>query len=202
MLRTVTLVNGDTGLLDGGLNPSFGDAGPRCQRGRALGALGGDEPRGITGFGAPRPRRTWEDFERWFGLLDSIDDVVVVLAFFDSALRGYEEFEAAGPASSTSTTCRPRSSSPRPSTGSRRRGVQTKVEQRPHAREWAGNHRCDGVFDGEPRGLRGPVAQPALPGRGRRVTSSTAMFDADAQGRVGTSTTGGRARDDAVRRKP
>src|SRR5690606_10608311 len=47
----------------------------------------------IACFGAA-PEEAWEDFERWFELLDSIDDVVVVLAFFDSALKGYEEFES------------------------------------------------------------------------------------------------------------
>ena len=75
------------------LNPSFEDAGtlPGEAEHWALSAATSLEE--IAGFGTA-PEEAWEDFERWFELLDSIDDVVVVLAFFDSALKGYEEFES------------------------------------------------------------------------------------------------------------
>ena len=75
------------------LNPSFEDAGalPGEAEHWALSAVTSLEE--IAGFGTA-PEEAWEDFERWFELLDSIDDVVVVLAFFDSALKGYEEFES------------------------------------------------------------------------------------------------------------
>ena len=135
----------------------------------------------IAGFGTA-PEEAWEDFERWFDLLDAIDDVVVVLAFFDSALKGYEEFEsgwanvvylydlppaqlvtatfdglAAEECETGGATCLTRASGPTspPRLGLRRRAA---------------------------RGLRGPVAQqPALRLDVGGVTSSTAMFDAGAQ---------------------
>jgi len=69
------------------LNPSFEDAGPLPGEAEhwAISAVTSLEE--IAGFGTA-PEEAWEDFERWFELLDSIDDVVVVLAFFDSALKG------------------------------------------------------------------------------------------------------------------
>jgi hypothetical protein len=47
----------------------------------------------IAGFGSA-PEVAWENFERWFDLLASLDDVTVVLAFFDSTLKGFEAFES------------------------------------------------------------------------------------------------------------
>ena len=75
------------------LNPSFEDEGalPGEAEHWTLTAVTGLEV--LAGFGAA-PEDAWEDFERWFALLASLDDVTVVLAFFDSALKGYEEFDS------------------------------------------------------------------------------------------------------------
>jgi hypothetical protein len=46
----------------------------------------------IAGFGAA-PEEAWEGFERWFPWLSDLADVVVVRAFFDGALSGFEDLE-------------------------------------------------------------------------------------------------------------
>lgn len=65
-------------------NPSFEDAGalPGEAEHWTLTAVTSLEV--LAGFGTA-PEDGWEDFERWYALLDSLEDVVVVLAFFDSA---------------------------------------------------------------------------------------------------------------------
>ena len=60
------------------LNPSFEDAGalPGEAEHWALSAMTSLEE--IAGFGTA-PEEAWEDFERWFELLDSIDGTVPIL---------------------------------------------------------------------------------------------------------------------------
>lgn len=72
-------------------NPSFEDAGvlPGEAEHWTLTAVTSLEV--LAGFGAA-PEDAWEDFERWHALLDSLDDVVVVLAFITaSAFAGLLE---------------------------------------------------------------------------------------------------------------
>lgn len=73
------------------LNPSFEDAGalPGEAAHWTLSAVTSAEE--IAGFG-PAPEQACEHFERWFELHVTIDDVVV-LAYFDSGLKGYESFD-------------------------------------------------------------------------------------------------------------
>ena len=75
-------------------NPSFEDAGalPGEAEHWTLQAFTG--LRRIAGFG-PVPHRAWEDFERWFELLDDFDGITVALALFDPLAEGYEDFEDA-----------------------------------------------------------------------------------------------------------
>lgn len=46
----------------------------------------------IAGFGTS-PEQAWEDFERWFPLLDDLERVATVRAFFDLERTGVEAFE-------------------------------------------------------------------------------------------------------------
>lgn len=46
----------------------------------------------IAGFN-PIPTRAWEDFERWIGYQEQLEEVTVVLAFFDHLAEGVEDFE-------------------------------------------------------------------------------------------------------------
>jgi hypothetical protein len=48
----------------------------------------------IAGFG-PLPLLGWEGFDRWHEHLNELDDSELVLAFFDPAVEGYEDFEQA-----------------------------------------------------------------------------------------------------------
>lgn len=72
-------------------NPSFEDAGEHAGEAAhwILTAVTSREQ--IAGFGLPP--RAWEDFERWFVLWPSLEDVAVVRAFFDRAVEGYEDFD-------------------------------------------------------------------------------------------------------------
>jgi hypothetical protein len=180
VLRTVTLTNGDTltGRGRGGFGPrrqhwkaqrhllvigAYRDDevdATHAPLSEDAGALPGEAEHWtlsavtsleeIAGFGAA-PEEAWEDFERWFDLLDSIDDVVVVLAFFDSALKGYEEFESGWanvvylyelpPAQLVTATF----------DGLAAEECETGWSNVPYAREWADVVAATGVFDGEPR---------------------------------------------------
>ncbi len=74
------------------LNPSFEDEGalPSEADHWTLTAVTSLEV--LAGFGTA-PEDAWEDLERWFTLLASLDDVTVVLAFFDTVAEGHEDFE-------------------------------------------------------------------------------------------------------------
>ena len=48
----------------------------------------------IAGFG-PEPFTAWEDFERWYALWQNLDQVGIVLAFFDPNGEAIEDFEEA-----------------------------------------------------------------------------------------------------------
>jgi hypothetical protein len=75
------------------LNPSFEDAGTLPGEADHWTLTSKTSLQEIAGFGST-PEEAWEDFERWFDLLASLDDVTVVLAFFDSAFKGFEAFES------------------------------------------------------------------------------------------------------------
>ena len=164
------------------LNPSFEDAGalPGEAEHWTLSAVTSLEE--IAGFGTAL-EEAWEDFERWFELLDSIDDVVVVLAFFDSALKGYEEFESGWanvvylydlpPAQLVTATF----------DGLAAEECETGWSNVPYAREWADVTAATGVFDGEPREDFEDQwrSNQLYAWTWAAVTSSTAMFDAGAQ---------------------
>jgi hypothetical protein len=184
------------------LNPSFEDAGalPGEAEHWALSAVTSLEE--IAGFGTA-PEEAWEDFERWFELLDSIDDVVVVLAFFDSALKGYEEFESGWANVVYLYDLPARAARHRDLRRARRRGVRDGVEQRPLRARVGRRHRRDGGLRRRAaRGLRGPVAQqPAL----RLDVGGRHLEHRDVRrGRAGRRGLQQRvdARDDAVRSKP
>ncbi len=73
------------------LNPSFEDAGllPGAAAYWTLTTVTRLEV--IAGFGSS-PQEAWEDFERWHVHLAALDDVPVVLAFFDEKTQGFEDF--------------------------------------------------------------------------------------------------------------
>ena len=75
------------------LNPTLRDAGPTpgSAKGWTLTSLCGAQR--IAGFN-PTPQRAAEDFERWAELVTAFPDGSLVLAFFDVAPEGYEDFEA------------------------------------------------------------------------------------------------------------
>ncbi|MBX3249394.1 MAG: hypothetical protein KF901_19615 [Myxococcales bacterium] len=164
------------------LNPSFEDAGalPGEAEHWTLTAVTSLEV--LAGFGVA-PEDGWEDFERWYARLASLDDVTVVLAFFDSALKGFEEFESGWanvvylyelpPAQLVTATF----------DGNAAEDCETGWSNVPYARDWADVASATGVFDGEPREdfedeWRG---NQSYAWTWAAVTASAAMFDAGTQ---------------------
>jgi hypothetical protein len=74
------------------LNPSFEDAGALPGQAEHWTLVAVTSAERIAGFG-PAPHEAWEGFERWYALLDGLDDVVTVLAFFDALTEGREDFD-------------------------------------------------------------------------------------------------------------
>ena len=164
------------------LNPSFEDAGLLPGEAEHWTLTASTSIEVLAGFGTA-PEDAWEDFERWYALLASLDDVTVVLAFFDSALKGYEEFEsgwanvvylyAFPPAQLVTATF----------DGNDVEDCETRWSNVPYARDWSGVVSATGVFDGEPREdfedqwRSNHLYAWTWPA----VTASVALFDAGAQ---------------------
>ena len=132
------------------LNPSFEDAGALPDEAEHWTLTAVTSLEELAGFGVA-PEDAWEGFERWFDFLASIDEVTVVLAFFDSALKGYEHFESGWanvvflyelpPAQLVTATF----------DGNAAEDCETGWSNVPYGREWANVASAAGVFDGEPR---------------------------------------------------
>ena len=75
------------------LNPGFEDAGSLPGEAAHWNLTAVTSLQRLAGFGTA-PQQAWEDFERWFEPLAALDDVTVVLALFDGAMKGYEAFES------------------------------------------------------------------------------------------------------------
>jgi hypothetical protein len=163
-------------------NPSFEDAGalPGDAAHWTLSAVTSVEE--IAGFGTA-PEEAWEDFERWFDVLDSIDDVTVVLAFFDSALKGYEEFESGWANNVFMTEMPPAQLVTATFDGLAAEECESGWSNVPYTREWADVLVVTALFDGEPReDFEDEWRQNQLYAwTWAAATSSTAMFDAGAQ---------------------
>jgi hypothetical protein len=164
------------------LNPSFEDAGalPGEAEHWTLTAVTSLEVLGAFGTA---PEDAWEDFDRWYALLDSLDDVTVVLAFFDSALKGYEAFESGWANVVYLYELPPAQLVTCAFGGGAVEDCESGWSNVPYAREWADVAAATGVFDGEPRedfedGWR---SNEAFAWTWAGVMSSTAMFDAGAQ---------------------
>ncbi|MBK7078488.1 MAG: hypothetical protein IPH44_40110 [Myxococcales bacterium] len=164
------------------LNPSFEDAGalPGEAEHWALSAVTSLEE--IAGFGTA-PEEAWEDFERWFALLASLDDVTVVLAFFDSALKGYEEFDSGWANAVYLYDLPPAQLVTASFDGLAAEECETGWSNVPLRARVGRRHRRDGVFDGEPREDFEDQwrSNQLYAWTWAAVTSSTAMFDAGAQ---------------------
>lgn len=74
------------------LNPGFEDSGTSPGEAAHWTLVSSVMGERIAGFG-PDPYRAWEDFERWFELLVSWDQVSVATAFFDLVQERQEDFE-------------------------------------------------------------------------------------------------------------
>ena len=131
------------------LNPSFEDAGmlPGEAAHWKLSAVTRLEE--IAGFGTA-PEDAWEDFERWFEFLATIDDVLVVLAFFDSALKGYEQFESGWDNAVFLYELPPAQLVTATFDGRAAEDCETGWSNVPYAREWSEVASVTGVFGGEP----------------------------------------------------
>ncbi|WP_375757362.1 hypothetical protein [Corallococcus exercitus] len=164
------------------LNPSFEDAGLLPGEAEHWTLTASTSIEVLAGFGTA-PEDAWEDFERWYALLASLDDVTVVLAFFDSAIKGYEEFESGWanvvylyefpPAQLVTATF----------DSNDVEDCETGWSNVPYARDWFGVVSVTGVFDGEPcEDFEDQWRSNHLYAwTWAAVTASVALFDAGAQ---------------------
>jgi len=74
------------------LNPSFEDAGTLPGEAAHWTLTAVTSLEAIAGFGAS-PEEAYEGFERWHVHLASLEDVPLVLAFFDADIEGHEDFD-------------------------------------------------------------------------------------------------------------
>jgi hypothetical protein len=162
------------------LNPNFEDAGilPGEATHWTLTAVTSLEE--LAGFGTA-PEEAWEDFERWFERLASLDNVVVVLAFFDGA-KGYEAFESGWNNAVYLYELPPAQLVTATFDGKTIEDYESGWSNVPYAREWADVSSTTGVFGGEPRedfedGWRSNETYAWI---WAGVTSSGAMFDTGA----------------------
>ncbi|MCL2726439.1 MAG: hypothetical protein FWD69_18625 [Polyangiaceae bacterium] len=161
------------------LNPSFEDAGalPGEAAHWTLTAVTSLEE--LAGFGAA-PEEAWEDFECWFERLAFLDDVVVVLAFFDT-LKGYEAFESGWDNAVYLYELPPAQLVAATFDGKDAEDCETGWSNVPYAREWDDVASTMGVFGGEPREDFDWRSNEAYAWTWAGVMSSPAMFDAGAQ---------------------
>lgn len=163
-------------------NPSFEDAGssPGEAAHWTLTAVTSLEV--LAGFGGD-PEEGWEDFERWSTLLASLDDVTVVLAFFDSALKGYEEFESGWANLVYLYELPPAQLVACAFGGGAVEDCGTGWNNEPYLRDWAVVTAATGVFDGEPREDFEDQwrENESFASTWAAVTASAALFDAGAQ---------------------
>jgi len=132
------------------LNPSFEDAG--AQQGEAehwtLQSFTG--LRRIAGFG-PVPDRAWEDFDRWFELLDDLEGITVAIALFDPLAEGYEDFEDAWDNDVYLTELPTGQVITAPFSGGAVEDMEDGWSNVPYATAWEDVAGVIGLFDAEPR---------------------------------------------------
>lgn len=104
----------------------------------------------IAGFG-PAPHRAWEDFERWFSLVPTLEPGNVALALFDPLAEGYEDFEDAWDNDVYLTALPTGNVLTAPFGGGAVEDLEDGWSTVPYARAWEEVTGATGVFDGEPR---------------------------------------------------
>jgi hypothetical protein len=154
------------------LNPSFEDEGalPGEAEHWTLTAVTGLEV--LAGFGAA-PEDAWEDFERWFALLASLDD----------ALKGYEEFDSGWANAVYLYELPPAQLVTCAFGGGAVEDCETGWSNVPYLRDWALVTAATGVFDGEPREDFEDQwrSNQSYAWTWAAVTASTALFDGGVQ---------------------
>jgi hypothetical protein len=116
-------------------------------------------------------------------LLDSLGDVTVVLAFFDSALKGYEAFESGWANVVYLYDLPPAQLVTCAFGGGAVEDCESGWSNVPYLRDWALVTTASGIFDGEPREDFEDQwrSNQLYAWKWAAVTSSTAMFDAGVQ---------------------
>ena len=170
------------------LNPSFEDAGllPGEAEHWTLRTLTSREL--IAGFGPPPsggPELAWEDFESWIPLWRTLEAVSVVLAFFDAAPEGLEDFEETWENDLYLLEMPPAQLAAAALGPSDVEDCETGWDNEPYLTSWAEVAGQVGVFDGE----LGEDFEDHWSGNQAfgwtwgAVPSVPALFDAGAQGR-------------------
>lgn len=165
------------------LNPSFDDAGllPGAAAHWTLTTVTSLEL--IAGF-RPSPEEAWEDFERWHVHLAALDDVPVVLAFFDEKAHGYEAFHTGWENAVYLVELPPGQLITCAFVGADAEDWETGWGNVLYWRDWAGVSSATGVFDGEPREDfdEGWQSNEAYAWTWAVLGTNTALFDDGQQG--------------------
>jgi hypothetical protein len=132
------------------LNPTLRDAGPMPGSATGWTLTSVCHAQRIAAF-APSPARSAEDFERWGDLVTAFPDGALVLAFFDFALEGYEDFEEGWTPSAFVSQFSDALLDTCPFGGGAVEDMATGWLSAPFAASWADVVAATGLFGGAPR---------------------------------------------------
>jgi hypothetical protein len=166
------------------LNPGFEDAGTRpgeAAHWTLVSSVAGER---IAGFG-PDPYCAWEDFERWFELLVSWDQVSVATAFFDLVPQRHEDFEEGWDNDIFLFELPSGQVEAFDFGGEAAEAFESAWENDGYAESWDAVPAVAGMFDAEAREdfEEQWSSNQSYAWAWSSVTSATAMFDGGAQGR-------------------
>ena len=162
------------------LNPSFEGAGTLPGEAAHWTLVSSTSLEVLAGFGAA-PEEAWEGFE-WHQKLAMLEDVAVVLAFFDAATEGFEDF-AKGWVGVFLFELPPAQLVTCPFGGGAVEDCESGWSNAPFLRDWLDVAAVAGVFDGEPQEDFEDAWRwnESFAWAWADVTSSAAFFDAGTQ---------------------
>ena len=131
------------------LNPTLREAGPTPGSAKNWTVTSLCHAQRIAAF-TPAPARAAEDFERWSVFLTAFPDGALVLAFFDVAPEGYEDFEEGWTASAFVSEFSDALLDTCPFGGSAVEDMATGWLTAPFAATWADVAATVGLFEGAP----------------------------------------------------
>jgi hypothetical protein len=129
------------------VNPTLQEAGPTPGSATGWKVASLCQAQQIAGFG-PAPARSAEDFERWYELRGAFGVGSLVIAFFDAASQGYEDFTGGWTASAFLEAFSEALLDTCPFGGEQAEDLETGWLTAPFATAWAEVASARGLFEG------------------------------------------------------